>query len=104
MKTTLHSIRKYAGEEYKFFINEPEYEGEIGICGIEITPYIHVETPENGFGYADTVLMDINSGKVYTLHRYLQPWIKKKIKAHMMKIENEFWKNLYEQKGVTYAI
>ncbi len=61
MKTTLHSTRKYAGEEYKFFINEPEYAGEIGICGIEITPYIHVETPENDFGYADTVLMDMVS-------------------------------------------
>ena len=89
MKTTLHSVRKYAGEEYKFFINEPEYIGEKGILGIEITPYISVETPENCFGYSDTVLMDMRSEKVYTLHRYLQPWIKRKIKSHMLKIMME---------------
>lgn len=90
MKTTLHSIRKYAGEEYKFFINEPEYAGEKGILGIEITPYISVETPDNGLGYTDTVLMDMNSKTVYTLHRYLQPWIKKRIKDRMLKIINEY--------------
>ena len=89
MKTTLHSIRKYAGEEYKFFINEPEYVGETGILGIEITPYISVETPDNGFGYTDTVLMDSRTKTVYTLNRYLQPWIKKKIKEHMLRIERE---------------
>lgn len=102
MKTTLHSIRKYAGEEYKFFINEPECAGETGILGMEITPYISVETPENCFGYIDTVLMDSKTGIVYTLHRHLQPWIKRKIKEQMLKIEDEYWRNLYKQRGLVY--
>ena len=84
MKTTLHSTRKYAGEEYKFFINEPEYAGEVGICGIEIEPYVSVETPENCFGYSDTVLL--NKGKAYTLNRYLPRWILKKVEQKMLDI------------------
>ena len=64
MKTTLVCTRKYNKEEYKFFLNEPDYAGELGVCGIEIEPYVSVETPENGFGYSDTVLM--NNGKAYT--------------------------------------
>ena len=51
MKTTLICIRKYNKEEYKFYLNEPEYVGELGVCGIEIEPYVSVETPENDFGY-----------------------------------------------------
>ena len=84
MKTTLHSTRKYAGEEYKFFINEPEYAGEVGICGIEIEPYVSVETPENCFGYSDTVLL--NKGKAYTLNRYLPRWILKRVEQKMLDI------------------
>lgn len=84
MKTTLVCTRKYNKEEYKFFLNVPEYVGEKGVCGIEITPYVSVETPENAFGYSDTVL--ISHGKAYTLHRYLPLWILKKIEQKMLKI------------------
>ena len=84
MKTTLVCTRKYNKEEYKFYLNEPDYAGERGVCGIEIEPYVSVETPENGFGYSDTVLM--NNGKAYTLHRYLPLWILKKIEKKMYDI------------------
>ena len=81
MKTTYLFSKIYNKEEYKFFLNEPEYEGERGVCGIEIEPYMSVETPENGFGYSDTILM--NNDKAYTLYRYLAPWILKKIEERM---------------------
>ena len=84
MKTTLVCTRKYNKEEYKFYLNEPEYVGEKGVLGIEITPYVSVVTPENGFGYSDTVLMSNNIP--YTLHRYLQPWILRKIAVKMQSI------------------
>ena len=84
MKTTLVCTRKYNKEEYRFYLNKPDYVGEKGICGIEITPYVSVETPENAFGYSDTVLM--SHGKAYTLHRYLPLWILKKIEQKMLKI------------------
>ena len=77
MKTVYLFSRIYDKEEYKFYLNEPEYVGEVGVCGIPIEPYVSVETPENGFGYSDTVL--INNGVAYTLHRYLPRWILKKI-------------------------
>lgn len=81
MKTTYLFSKIYNKEEYKFFLNEPEYVGEKGVCGIEIEPYISVETPENGFGYSDTILM--SNDKAYTLHRYLAPWILKKIEERI---------------------
>lgn len=84
MKTTLVCTRKYNKEEYRFFLNEPEYVGELGCCGIEIEPYISVETPVNTFGYTDTVLL--NRGKAYTLERYLPLWILKKIEQKMLDI------------------
>ena len=93
MKTTLVCTRKYNKEEYKFFLNEPEYVGEKGCCGIEIEPYIHVETPENSFGYTDTVLFD--NGKAYTLNRYLQPWILKRIEKTMKQIQMQFYSQNY---------
>lgn len=84
MKTTLVCTRKYNKEDYKFYLHEPDYVGEKGICGIEVTPYVSVETPENGFGYSDTVLM--NNGQAYTIHRYLPFWILKKIEKKMKEI------------------
>jgi hypothetical protein len=84
MKTTLVCTRKYDGEEYKFFLNEPEYVGEKGVCGIELEPYMSVETPENCFGYSDTVLL--NRGIAYTLNRYLPRWILKKVEQKMLDI------------------
>ena len=89
MKTTLVCTRKYNKEEYKFFLNEPEYAGELGVCGIEIEPYVHVETPENGFGYSDTVL--IRNGEAYTLHRYMPRWILKKLEQKMKDIMEVYY-------------
>ena len=89
MKTTLVCTRKYNKEEYRFYLNEPDYVGEKGICGIEVTPYVSVETPENGFGYSDTVLM--NNGKAYTIHRYLPLWILKKIEKKMIQIMEVYY-------------
>ena len=89
MKTTLVCTRKYNKEEYKFYLNEPEYVGERGVCGIEIEPYVSVETPENAFGYSDTVLM--NNGKAYTLYRYLPLWILKKIEKKMKEIMEVYY-------------
>lgn len=84
MKTTLVYTRKFNKEEYKFYLNEPEYVGEKGICGVEIEPYVSVETPENGFGYSDTVLL--NHGKAYTLERYLPRWILNRLERRMLNI------------------
>ena len=92
MKTTLVCTRKYNKEEYKFFLNEPEYEGEKGVLGITITPYVSVETPDNGFGYSDTVLLSEGNGKAYTLHRYLPLWILKKIEKKMVDIMERYSK------------
>lgn len=93
MLTTLVCTRKYNKEEYKFYLNEPSYVGEKGVCGIEIEPYIHVETPENSFGYTDTVLM--YGGQAYTLHRHLQPWILKRIEKTMKQIQNSYPYTVY---------
>lgn len=81
-------IRKYNKEEYRFYLNEPEYKGEKGIFGYEIEPYVSVETPENCFGYSDTVL--ISNGVAYTQHRYLPRWILKKIQDKMIQIMNDY--------------
>lgn len=89
MKTTLVCTRRYNKEDYKFFLNEPDYVGELGVCGIEIEPYVSVETPENGFGYSDTVL--ISNGIAYTLHRYLPRWILKKLEQKMLDIMEVYY-------------
>lgn len=90
MKTTYKFSRKYNGEEYKFFLNEPEYPGEKGVCGIEITPYVSVETPENCFGYPDTVLLNktnmLSDGRAYTLYRYLPKWILRGLEKQMNRL------------------
>jgi hypothetical protein len=90
MRTTYKFSRKYNGEEYKFFLNEPEYPGEKGILGIEIEPYVSVKTPENCFGYDDTVLLDkpsmLEDGKPYTLNRGLPTWILKGLGKQMNKL------------------
>ncbi len=84
MTTTLICTRKYNKEEYKFYLNEPEYEGEKGVCGIEIEPYVSVETPKNSFGYTDIVLL--SHDKAYTQQRYIPFWILKKIEKKMIQI------------------
>ena len=90
MKTTHLCTRKYNKETYVFYLNEPSYAGARGCCGVEITPYISVVTPENGFGYTDTILL--NHGKAYTLERYLPPYILKQIEHKMIElmVQREF--------------
>ena len=84
MKTTLVCTRKYDKEEYKFFLNEPEYVGEKGILEIEIEPYVTVETPENVFGYTDTIMM--RQGVVYSLNRYFPKWILNRVGKKIQEI------------------
>lgn len=84
MITTLVCTRKYNKGTYKFFLNEPSYIGERGVCGIELEPYVSVSTPENCFGYSDTVLL--NHGKAYTLERYLPRWILNRLEKRMLDI------------------
>ena len=78
--------RKHAGEVYKFYTIKPEYEGETGCLGIVLTPYVEVETPENAFGYPDTILLGSNTGNAYTLHRYMPPHILKAIEKQMLRL------------------
>ena len=58
MEKELIQTRKHFGEEYKFYYIHPSYEGEVGILGMEIEPYIEVVTPENCFGYPNTITLD----------------------------------------------
>lgn len=71
--------RKYQKETYTFILNLPEYKGETGYVGIEIKPYISVETPENALGYTDTFLYNEQENDGYFLHRKHPEWIKEKI-------------------------
>lgn len=70
--------RKYNKEEYRFFIKTM-------VSWVDNKPikYISVETPENCLGYHDCV--HFSNGEPYTLYRYLQPWILKKIKETIVK-------------------
>ena len=79
MKTTLVKTRKFAKEEYRFYLNTPEYSGEKGVCGIEITPYITVKTPENDFGYDDTFIYSHMHKSGHYLNRGHVRWITNKI-------------------------
>lgn len=59
--------RRFNRGTYEFYLNKG-----VGCFGV-YSEYISVHTPENAFGYHDTILF--HDGKPYTLHRYLQPWI-----------------------------
>jgi hypothetical protein len=89
MIKTLIKTMRYNKEDYNFYT----YKG-VGICGF-YDEVVICETPDNGLGYTDSVLM--NSDGVYTLHRYLTPWIKRKIEKQMINIslkhiEAEHWR------------
>ena len=90
MKKSLVKTRKFNKQVYKIYLHEPEYEGETWGCDIEITPYVSVETPENCFGYSDSVLF--YNGYGVCAWRTLPNWIMKeleKINADIMnKLEN----------------
>lgn len=70
--------RKYNKEEYRFFLKTMT-------SWVDGKPkkYLSVETPENCFGYPDYV--HFSNGNAYTLYRYLQPWILKRIKEAVVK-------------------
>lgn len=70
--------RKYNKEEYCFIITTMISWGDG-----KPKKYLSVETPANCFGYHDYVIF--NNGNAYTLYRYLQPWILKKIKEAVIK-------------------
>ena len=82
--------RKHRGEVYKFYIVRPEFEGEVGCLGIKVDPYVMVETPENDFGYTDTILLSNHTRTAYTLHRYLQPNVLKAIEKQMLNLLKKY--------------
>ena len=79
MKTTVFKTRKFDGETYTFYLHTPEFKGEKGCIGIELQPYITVETPENCFGYTDTFFYDHNRKSGYYSWRQHPRWITNKI-------------------------
>ena len=79
MTSTILTTRKYNKEVYKFILNAPDFEGEKGVCGIEIKPYITVEAPENCLGYHDTFIYNDAKNSGYFMHRYHAKWIIDKI-------------------------
>lgn len=79
MKIIAVATRRYAKETYTFNVSVPEYAGEIGCLGVEISPYITVTTPENAFGYTDTFFYNADSNDGYFEWRYHPEWIKRKI-------------------------
>lgn len=66
-------IRKFNRETYKFYENSYPHGN-----------YYSVETPENSFGYPDTVLFT-SAGKAYTQWRYLPSWILQAIEKAFVK-------------------
>lgn len=79
MKTTIFKTRKLGGGTYKFNLHMPSYDGEKGVLGVEITPYITVTTPENSFGYTDTFFYSHKENSGYYSWRKHPRWITKKI-------------------------
>ena len=79
MKKTIVKTRKFEGEKYTFILCTPEYEGEKGVLGIELQPYIYVETPENCFGYIDTFMYNHSLKDGYFSWRSHPTWIKRKL-------------------------
>lgn len=75
--------RKHNGEEYKFYLYRQYFYFGEGHPK-ELHDSIHVETPENAFGYPDTVLLSSSDGhNAYSLYRYLPKWILKKLEKQM---------------------
>ena len=96
MLKKLVMIRKHAGEEYHIYVNLPQYHGETGIFGLEQDAYVSIETPENCFGYSDTVLFDKRYGRPYTLNRYLPPYILKALTRQTEKLRDTIDYNVHE--------
>ena len=69
--------RRYNKETYDFYLDE-NANGK----------YIMVKTPENSFGYTDTIIL--SQGLAYTLHRYLPNWILNRIEAKMLELTKQY--------------
>lgn len=80
--------RKYNKEVYTYFLHT--FNGEKGIFGIPQNDYVTCETPDNGLGYIDIVQLSTPQKKAYTMHRYLQPYIKKQIEKKLIELENKY--------------
>ena len=86
-KTYLYS-RKHNGSIFKFY----RIKDNLWTTGEEYV-YIMVETPENAFGYTDTVLLHQRNGiytEAYTLHRYLPKWILARLFKQMLKAQSKY--------------
>lgn len=107
MNKELIQTRKYNGEEYKFYLISPSYDGELGCLGVELRPYIQVLTPQNDFGYEDIIQLNTvrsydNSGVfigyrpiVTTTYRYLPNWILKGIQKQIITLYNKLGIEIY---------
>ena len=83
-------------EIYTLVLNEG-----VGILGIDDC-YISVKTPENCLGYPDYVLLGTYGA--YTLHRYLPPYILKKIETKIHEATIKFCKGYWKKITVDYCI
>ena len=88
MKDILLFTRRFQGETYTFY-----HHAGVGCLGL-YTEYFSVETPENCFGYSDTILF--NNGEPYTLYRRLPNWILRECKKALEK------RGYNVKKGVLY--
>lgn len=78
--------RKFGGKTYIFFANR-----QINCVSHEVEYYMTCITPENSFGCYDCVFRarpGNDAEAVYTMYRYLQPWIRREIAKEFTKIEN----------------
>lgn len=89
MKKTILKTRKFNKETYTFILNEPSYEGEVGCLGMEVDPYISVLTPENCFGYSDTILLS-SKNNAYGINRNHPQWIMNKIEDIMIQLTKKY--------------
>ncbi len=90
--------RKHAGEEYKFFLNYISFSWADGSA----YHYISVDTPENGLGCTDTVLLDSSSGRAYTLWRYLPPYILRNLEKQMKAALRKYVPDEYAEKALEW--
>ena len=82
----LIGTRKHNGEEYSFWLKtlpDPCNPGKTW-------DYISVQTPENCFGYWDTVLLDYATQKAYTMHRGMRPSTLKAIEKQMIALGKKY--------------
>ena len=85
--------RRFGGKTYTFMLNRMK-----SIVNDHMIYYVTCLTPENEFGYSDTVFRDRpgdDTKAVSTVHRYLQPWILREIAKEFTKIENQFSMEVY---------